>query len=212
MRRLQAHGYECEPQLGVAGYYLDLAVRDPGRPGRFLMGIECDGATYHSAKSARDRDRLRQDVLENLGWCIRRIWSTDWFKHPDAQLAPILRELESLRTPVDEAPVAARAVDASAPETTPAVGVQGGLFDEPAGVDLRNRLIDFDRRAIRASLPDTPDEERLLRPAMLDKLLQHLPCSKAEFLEVIPSYLREATAPQEARFLEGVLELIDRFG
>jgi very-short-patch-repair endonuclease len=62
------------------------------------MGIECDGASYHSAKSARDRDRLRQDILESLGWTIRRIWSTDWFKNPQSQLAPILTELDSLKT------------------------------------------------------------------------------------------------------------------
>jgi superfamily I DNA and/or RNA helicase/very-short-patch-repair endonuclease len=100
MDALAKHGYECEPQLGVSGYRLDLAVRDPGRPGRFLIGVECDGATYHSAKSSRDRDRLRQDILESLGWCIHRIWSTDWFKNPQAQLQPILMELEKRRTPV----------------------------------------------------------------------------------------------------------------
>jgi very-short-patch-repair endonuclease len=62
------------------------------------MGIECDGATYHSAKSARDRDRLRQEVLENLGWEIRRIWSTDWFRNADSQLRPLLLELEQMRS------------------------------------------------------------------------------------------------------------------
>src|SRR5206468_3511756 len=59
-----------------------LAVRDPSSPGRFLLGVECDGATYHSSKSARDRDILRQQVLEGLGWTICRIWSTDWFRDP----------------------------------------------------------------------------------------------------------------------------------
>ncbi|MDE1464900.1 DUF4011 domain-containing anti-phage protein Hhe [Spartinivicinus poritis] len=98
MQALASHGYQCEPQLGVAGYYLDLAVYDPGQPGRFLMAIECDGATYHSAKSARDRDCLRQEILEGLGWKIRRIWSTDWFKNPAAQLQPIIQELERLKT------------------------------------------------------------------------------------------------------------------
>ncbi|MFK5948008.1 MAG: DUF4011 domain-containing protein, partial [Methylococcales bacterium] len=102
MRALADHGYECEPQLGVAGYYLDLAVIDPGMPGKFLMGVECDGATYHSAKSTRDRDRLRQDILENLGWKIRRIWSTDWFKNPQAQIQPIIQELDKLKTPIVE--------------------------------------------------------------------------------------------------------------
>jgi very-short-patch-repair endonuclease len=97
MHELEKAGYECEPQLGVAGFWLDLAVKDPNKPGRFLVGIECDGATYHSARSARDRDRLRQDILEQLGWEIHRIWSTDWFKNPQAQLEPIIKRLEKLK-------------------------------------------------------------------------------------------------------------------
>ncbi len=98
MERLMREGFECEPQVGVAGFFIDLAVKDPNRPGRYLMGIECDGASYHSAKSARDRDRLRQEILERLGWTIRRIWSTDWFKNPDVVLKPIVRELHKLKT------------------------------------------------------------------------------------------------------------------
>ena len=66
------------------------------------MGIECDGATYHSAKSARDRDRLRQEVLEGLGWRIRRIWSTDWFSNPQGEIDPILRELHELKSVPEE--------------------------------------------------------------------------------------------------------------
>lgn len=81
MRALQERGYSIEPQVGTAGYFIDLAVRDPALPGRYLLAIECDGAAYHSAKSARDRDRLRQGVLEGLGWRFHRIWSTDWFRN-----------------------------------------------------------------------------------------------------------------------------------
>lgn len=86
---LEAKGHKCSPQLGVAGYFLDIAIRHPHDPGRYLLGVECDGATYHSAKSARDRDRLRQDVLEGLGWKIIRVWSTDWFHNPELQLQRI---------------------------------------------------------------------------------------------------------------------------
>ena len=71
MSALRDQGFECIPQVGVAGFFIDIAVVDPGNQGRYLMGIECDGATYHSAKSARDRDRLRQSVLERRGWRIR---------------------------------------------------------------------------------------------------------------------------------------------
>lgn len=95
---LRTAGFECEPQVGVAGFFIDLAVRDPGHSGRYLMGIECDGATYHSAKSVRDRDRLRQSILERLGWRIHRIWSTDWFRNPRAEIEPIIRELNALKT------------------------------------------------------------------------------------------------------------------
>ena len=98
MEALRKAGFECEPQVGVAGFYIDLAVKDPGCPGRYLLGIECDGATYHSAKSARDRDRLCQEVLERLGWKISRIWSTDWFSNPDEVLSPIIRKLHQLIT------------------------------------------------------------------------------------------------------------------
>lgn len=94
---LRARGYEARAQVGVAGYFIDLAVVDPDTPGRFLLGVECDGATYHSAKSARDRDRLRQKQLESLGWTLHRIWSTDWFKDPDGQTERLVRHIEQLR-------------------------------------------------------------------------------------------------------------------
>jgi len=93
---LQDHGYQVECQIGVAGFFIDLAVKHPNNDGEYVMGIECDGAAYHSSKSARDRDRIRQDVLESMGWNIHRIWSTDWFEDPEAALEPILEELSRL--------------------------------------------------------------------------------------------------------------------
>ena len=86
---LRARGHMVRHQVGSAGFFIDLAVVDPHRPGRYLLGIECDGATYHSARSARDRDRLRQQVLEGLGWTIHRIWSTDWFMHPQREIEKV---------------------------------------------------------------------------------------------------------------------------
>jgi very-short-patch-repair endonuclease len=77
--RLTALGHDVKTQIGTAGFFVDLAVSDPKKPGRFVLGIECDGAQYHSSRSARDRDRLRQNVLEAHGWVLHRIWSTDWF-------------------------------------------------------------------------------------------------------------------------------------
>jgi very-short-patch-repair endonuclease len=93
---LQAHGYQGEPQVGVCGYRIDIAVRHPAKPGVFLCGIECDGATYHSARSVRERDRLRQEILEKYGWKLYRIWSTDWFRNPNLQTKQLLRFLQQL--------------------------------------------------------------------------------------------------------------------
>ena len=86
---LRARGHTVDHQVGSAGFFIDLAVVAPRRPGRYLLGIECDGATYHSARSARDRDRLRQQVLEGLGWTIHRIWSTDWFMRPQREIEKV---------------------------------------------------------------------------------------------------------------------------
>ncbi|RVT99477.1 DUF4011 domain-containing protein [Rhodovarius crocodyli] len=88
---LRAKGHEVALSLGVAGYRIDIAVK---RQGRFVLGIECDGATYHDARSARDRDRLRQDALERLGWKLARVWSTDWFQDPAAETERLCREIE----------------------------------------------------------------------------------------------------------------------
>jgi very-short-patch-repair endonuclease len=90
---LTIHGFECVPQIGVAGFFIDLGVRHPEKPGTFILGIECDGASYHSAKSARDRDRLRQMILENLGWSMHRIWSTDWFKDSRREIEKVVEHL-----------------------------------------------------------------------------------------------------------------------
>ena len=77
--RLRARGWVVQAQIGVSGFRIDLGVVDPDVPGSFLAGVECDGATYHRSASARDRDRLRQIVLEGLGWRILRVWSLDWW-------------------------------------------------------------------------------------------------------------------------------------
>jgi very-short-patch-repair endonuclease/KaiC/GvpD/RAD55 family RecA-like ATPase len=94
---LERQGYRVVAQVGDAGYRIDLAVIDPELAGRYLCGIECDGATYHSALTVRDRDRLRQQVLEMRGWEIHRVWSTDWFHDPKGQIERLLRLIERSR-------------------------------------------------------------------------------------------------------------------
>jgi very-short-patch-repair endonuclease len=93
---LKSQGYDVVPQIGVSGYFIDLAVRHPQKPGAFLLGIEFDGKSYHSGRSARDRDRLRQMTLENQGWKIHRIWSTDWFKNRNGEIERLLQRIRTL--------------------------------------------------------------------------------------------------------------------
>jgi transcription elongation GreA/GreB family factor len=90
MDQIRAMGCTPVAQVGVKGYSIDIGVRHPQWEHGFILGVECDGAAYHSSKSARDRDRLRQEVLEGLGWRFHRIWSTDWFNDP-AKQAEVLR-------------------------------------------------------------------------------------------------------------------------
>jgi very-short-patch-repair endonuclease len=94
---VEAQGFACQPQVGTAGYFIDLAVRDPDKPGSFILAVECDGASYHSSKSVRDRDRLRQGVLESMGWRVHRVWSTDWFRNPQGEVTRIREAIAAAR-------------------------------------------------------------------------------------------------------------------
>ncbi len=130
-------GYEVDHQVGSAGFRIDLGVRNRDRPGQYILAVECDGATYHSALWARERDRLRQGVLESLDWRFHRIWSTDWFYRRDAEIARLRRALEDACSR-SESSIARRGANADAhrggleePSET-AVGNQGHADFRPA--------------------------------------------------------------------------------
>jgi very-short-patch-repair endonuclease len=95
---LKQAGVDVEPQIGTAGFFIDIAVKDQEFPGRYVLGIECDGASYHSSRSARDRDRLRQEVLEGLGWRLHRIWSTEWYRNPQVEIERTLSAIEKAKS------------------------------------------------------------------------------------------------------------------
>ncbi len=87
---LESKGIDLIPQYGVSSYRLDFVAKHPKRPGRLVLAIECDGASYHSAYTTRERDQLRQQHLEALGWRFHRIWSTEWFNHRDQEISRAL--------------------------------------------------------------------------------------------------------------------------
>lgn len=186
---LKTSGYDIAAQVGVAGFFIDLAVKHPLKPGTFLLGIECDGASYHSGRSARDRDRLRQEILVNLGWKIHRIWSTDWFRNRDGEIKRLMRRIEEL--------LAADPFYQSQVEKTRKLG------------SLREQLMTLWRTEMKADFPDTSEADGLLDNGLLDELLEKRPKTRDEWFRKIPQSLRVSVDSKlVAKYLDRVLEII----
>lgn len=95
---LRARGYDLHTDVGLAGFFVDIAVASADEPGRYILGIECDGQSYRDARSARDRDRLRESVLRDKGWQVYRVWSSDWFHRPEAELEKLVAAIERAKS------------------------------------------------------------------------------------------------------------------
>ena len=218
---VRQYGLEAHYQVGVAGFFIDIGVVDPREPDQYLLGIECDGATYHTAKSARDRDKIRQQVLENLGWKIYRIWSTDWFKNEQTErrkLRDILTQAQaeansrfenrSASERGDEEllfETAAAAAEESS-EIQPSVQDAPQLFD---GEGLKTRLSDLSI-TLMEEFPDVELEHSLLSDAMIKGLLATRPTTSEEFLQRVPESIRSLIDPDQARiYLSTVLMMIE---
>lgn len=152
---IRSLGFIADNQVGSAGFRIDLGIRDPDFPGTYIMAVECDGATYHSALWARERDRLRQGVLEHLGWRFHRIWSTDWFYNRSREIDRLRSALEAARTASEagvEVPGSNQFVTEVAPETMPSE------FEVP---DLiLKKMPAYDRSEVFASYSHEPHEVR----------------------------------------------------
>jgi very-short-patch-repair endonuclease len=235
-QELERAGYRVEPQLGVGHYRIDVAVRNPDAPQQFLLGIECDGAMYHSTLSARDRDRLRQEVLENLGWEIERIWSVDWFQNPAGELKRVLARLERLRGPRDvEQPqsqvseeISKRFEDTGvepAPDRGRVTQTHGIPYQLKAALtnrsatgigakrvltreEMRAALIAL-REKIDSEYPDVDPLRNVLRQSMLEELLRKRPTDADEWRAKIPLDLRQGTdGEQFKRYSEDIFEIL----
>ena len=102
LQALTARGLTVHPNIGIAGLFIDLAVVDAEHNERYLLGIECDGSNYRAARSARDRDRLRQSVLQDHGWILHRVWGFDWFRQPEAEVEKIMAAVEAAKIELAE--------------------------------------------------------------------------------------------------------------
>jgi very-short-patch-repair endonuclease len=236
-RELERAGYAVEPQLGVSHYRIDIAVRNPDAPDQFLLGVECDGAMYHSSLSARDRDRLRQEVLENLGWEIERIWSVDWFQDPARELKRVLERLDQLRGPRDAGePTPFRTLEESeeiARDKDNGSGTDHKRTNQIHGIprQLKMALAEKSAPRVRSKGESTREEMRaalialrekierecgnadpsrgLLRQSMLEELLRKRPMDANEWRSKIPRNLREDTdGEQFKRYGEDVFEIL----
>lgn len=145
---LTARGHRVQKQVGCSGYRIDLAIEDPSTPGRFLLGIECDGKTYQEANTTRDRDKLREAVLRELGWGLHRIWAIDWWQDCEREIERLEAAIEAART------AAVRPAGRTEPEH-PAVAipvVQGAQQPLPASPALAAS----DDRPVEGGTPALP--------------------------------------------------------
>jgi very-short-patch-repair endonuclease len=121
-RQLEERGYSVVKQVGLAGLYVDLAIIDPNNSSRYLLGIIVDGETWSSARSARDRNRTTDGVLQSQGWMIHHLWSLDWFRRPTEQLQKLVETIEAAcngRSAPKEARLASTVSDVSRQSGTP---------------------------------------------------------------------------------------------
>src|SRR5262249_17404088 len=145
---------------------------------------------YHSGRSARDRDRLRQEILENQGWKMHRIWSTDWFKSRNAEIGRLIKRVESL---LESDPEHRKAVERA-----------------ERGTSLRQRLIDLRDTEIPRSFPDSPPQACLLRDSVLDELVRRRPRTKEDWFRLVSYQQRTETDPRQVgEYLARVLEIIN---
>jgi len=197
-------GVPLVAQLGASGYRIDFAAQHPKRPGQYVLAIECDGASYHSSSTARDRDRLRQEQLERLGWRFHRIWSGDWFSNREGAVARAVAAYQQavadadggrLNAPTTTHPVPA--VDPKAPNTThvntPAAPTRG-----PRPPVRRGGLIDHYTPWQLAQLATWIESDTLLRTEdqLLDELMSELDFSRhgSKIVAALRRAIRESRA------------------
>lgn len=191
--RLRARGFDVEYQIGVSGFRIDLAVSHPDHPGHYLAGIECDGAQYHDSKSARDRDRLRQDILENLGWSILRVWSTDWFDNPDRQTEILVTRLTELQKS------GSAATDPYSFRTHFERQLDTANDEISIPVDVLSRVENSEFVAEGEALPTNANSTRVTTTSTANIVEDHIDDSNIANVEAQQLWLADSLTPSEAR-------------
>jgi very-short-patch-repair endonuclease len=215
MTLLDQHGYKTAPQVGVAGFFLDIGVYNPYREGEFICGVECDGATYHSAKSIKDRDILRQQILISKGWDIYRIWSTDWFKNREREKDRLLKHLEQLAEQF-------RVMKSGKPEKEEISQDKATqkqdvslkkicdlIEDKNLDDEFRDALLEF--RQKKMTRKELNSDGCILSDTMINLFLETKPVGSKEFLAKIPLRVREGLDTGQGMYLPEIFDIIEEF-
>jgi very-short-patch-repair endonuclease len=230
--RLETRGFVVDPQVGVSGYRIDLGIRHPDHPAIYLAGVECDGAAFHSAKSARDRDRLRESVLRGKGWAILRVWSTDWFANAELQTDRLVSELRRLASrtvqsqspwtivsqgaeapivdarnpgPIDEGPLVTDALEGSFSRMPPRPSESARLSE----TEVKVRLRAFRDSEIVRDFPRFDAERCILREIMINKIVESRLDEPEDFTRKIPLWLRERTDQKQVKYLQKICSIVE---
>jgi superfamily I DNA and/or RNA helicase/very-short-patch-repair endonuclease len=202
-------GYECTPQVGVAGFFIDIGVRHPDRPGEYLLGVECDGAAYHSAISVRDRDRLRQKILEDKGWYIHRIWSTSWFQSRNIEIDKLSNILKKY---LDEERLESREIpqnnldDEILSNTEHTSELELEKEEEILEESLENALERFWTINIYPYYKDR--DKSILSEKMITCLVNRHPDTEEDWYNFVPIELRQNMNPEEKEYLPDILDIV----
>jgi very-short-patch-repair endonuclease len=156
--RLADYGITVVPQYGVGGYRVDFAAAHPGDPSRMILAVEADGASYRDSGSVRDRDRLRKEHLERLGWRFHRLWSTNWFHDPDAEVAKLRQAYD--QAVASSPPPPPDPFEPPAPPQPPEPIQPPDPFEPPAPIESPKPAAELAVRPSRAVPPAGTTEHR----------------------------------------------------
>ena len=219
---LNRYGFKTVAQVGVAGFYIDIGVLNPYNDSEFILGIECDGASFHSAKSIRDRDIIRQEILVKKGWQIYRIWSTDWYKNRHHETQSLLKFINNITSDLE---LKTNSVQISEMQSSQRFDYEEGEsqksdsshfvekraenhVDFDSDKKLRELLIDFRTKKLINKTLDL--SKCILSDELIEEFIKLKPSSKEEFY-LFPHRLRESIESGQTQHLDEIFEIIEEF-
>lgn len=219
---LKSYDYEITPQLGVAGYYIDLAVKYKNT-NDYILAIECDGATYHSSQYARDRDKLKDEVLKRLGWNIYRIWSVDWYKNRNEAIKQLLNAIkkaekiyeEKYKNKIIKSSIDIENIKKENLKNEKNINNDQTNQKEPTKNEIsenkNNELLKKELVRIKEKIENEFGKSTLLSPYMIDLFVTTKPVDMDEFRKNIPLQIREKINKDELIYIDEIFEVIDNY-